>query len=135
MSHKPHYTPPPAHDEPDSWHRHIPEEEGLPQHEHGSSTKPLALTIAFLVCFGFVGGTILASYLYFQVYLTGLRREKIESTVLAQQFATGRDAELAKLGDYYFASEDLARKGIVSVPVEEAKKRVLARYAGGPGHK
>lgn len=134
MSHKPHYTEPP-HDQPTAWHRHIPEEEGLPQQEHGSHTRPLAMTIAFLFCFGFVGATILASYLYFQVHMTGLRREKIESTVFAQEFAAIRDQELAKLGDYYFASDDLARKGIVSVPVEEAKKRVLARYAGGSGQK
>lgn len=134
MSHKLHYTEPP-HDEPDSWHRHVPEEEGLPQEEHGSHTRPVALALAFVLCFAFVAGTILASYLYFNVHMTALRRERVESTVFAQEFAASRDAELAKLGDYYFPTEDRARKGLAALPVEEAKKRVIARYAGGTGQK
>jgi hypothetical protein len=134
MPHKLHYTEPP-HDQPDAWHRHIPEDEGLPQEEHGGKVRSLMLGLALLLCVAFVVGTILASYLYFQVHMTSLRRERIESTVFAQQFATSRDAELAKLGDYSFPTEDKARKGMACPPVEEAKKRVIARYAGSAGQK
>ena len=128
MSHQPHYTPAP-HDEPDSWHRHIPAQEGLPQEEHGEDTKPLALTVAFLLCFVFVAGTILASYLYFRVHMTSLRQQRIETTTFAEQFNQSRNAELARLKDYSFASDDKARAGRASLPIEEAKKQVIARYA------
>src|SRR5579862_2007969 len=115
MPHKQHFTEPP-HDHATDWFRHIPTEEGLPQEEHGSHTRPIALAVAFVVCFGFVAVTILATYLYFQVHMTTLRREKIEDTFFAQEFNESKAAEEEKLGDYYFASDDLARKGIVTVP-------------------
>ncbi len=128
MSHKQHYSPAPPV-ETDAWHRHVVEEEGLPQEEHGGNTRPVALAPAFILCFGFVPGPIPASYLYFQVHMTTLRREKIENTVFAQDFAKSKAAELAKQQGYYFSSEDKARNGLVAPSIEEAKKRIIARYA------
>ena len=128
MSHKAHYTPD-IHEQPDSWHRHVPAEEGVPQEEHGADTKPFALATAFILCFAFVAGTILASYLYFEVHITALRREKIETTYFAEEFAKTKAAELSKQKDYYLPAENKARAGQAALPIEEAKKKVIARYA------
>ena len=128
MSHKPHYTEP-HHDHASGWFRHVPADEGAPQEEHGSHTRPIALTAAFLICFGFVGATILATYLYFNVHMAKLRREKIETTAFARDFSEYKRAEEQKLADFYFATDDLARQGVASPPVEQAKQQVIARYA------
>ena len=132
MSHPLHYTEAP-HDQPDAWHRHVPEEEGLPQEEHGGDTRPPAPAPAFVICFAFVAGTILASYLYFQVHMTALRRKVIESNYFSEQFAQTKNAELARLAEYSFPTEDMARKGLAMLPGEEGKKRSIAGYAGGSG--
>jgi hypothetical protein len=127
MSHKQQYTAH-EHETPDSWHRHIIEDEGAPQEEHGR-TNPAALVIGLLACIAFVGGTILASWLYFNVYVTNLRRSKIESDTLAREFfGTARPATLAKLNDYSFATEDAARKGVASLPIDKAMQNVVAKY-------
>jgi serine/threonine-protein kinase len=52
--------------------------------------------------------------LYFNVHLTALRRERIESTVFAQEFFKKeldyKPAGLVVLNDYRFPTEDQARK-------------------------
>jgi hypothetical protein len=128
--HKPQYTQH-EHEIPDSWHRHIPAEEGAPQEEHGK-TNPLLLGIAFVGSLAFVGGTIAATWLYFKVHITALRRERIESAGFAREFfdpQKGIQAKaLADLNSHYFASETAAREGKASVPIEQGIQKVVARY-------
>jgi hypothetical protein len=122
-------TVPHEHEEPDSWHRHTPAE-GAPQREHGSKANPAVLGVAFVLSVALVGGVILATVVYFRRHVTELRKERIETTVLAGDFLKYRGESEAHLAGYSWASDDAAREGKnVSIPIEEAKKRVLEKYA------
>lgn len=127
MAHHQQYTAH-EHEQPDAWHRHDVAAEGAPQEEHGR-TNPAVLVVAFLATFGFVAGTILASYLYFNLHMTKERREKIESNVLADSFfKVTQPAEMARLKDYGFSGEAAARAGAVSIPIDQAMQNVVNRY-------
>ena len=122
-------TLPHEHEEPDAWHRHGAGE-ASPQAEHGSKANPAVLGIAFLASIGLVAFVVIATLVYFRKHTTELRKERIETTVLSADYVKYRDASVGKLADYSWASEDLAREGKrVSLPIEEAKRRVLERYA------
>ncbi len=132
MSHKQHFTHE-LHDEPDTWHRHQTAVEGLPQPEHGAHTNGLILAIAFIGSLGFVILTVVATVLYFQVHMTELRRQRIESTGFADAFfgkGGTQEQALAQLAQYSFATEAEARAGKASVPIDQAMQRVVDRYAG-----
>jgi hypothetical protein len=85
--------------------------------------------IAIVACIVFVGGTILASYLLLPGLLHQPAPAKIESDTFAREFfGTTKPAELAKISDYSFASEDATRKGIASIPIDKAMQNVIDRY-------
>lgn len=126
MSHKPQILPE-HHEHPDSWHQHTAAE-GAPQEEHGH-INTFMLAVAFVVSFGFVAVTILASVLYFQVHTTAVRAAQMESTVLSTDYLAYRDRIEKRLATYAFPDEVSARAGRVAPPLSEAQQRVLARYA------
>jgi len=132
MSHKPEFTHP-VPEQADSWHLHTAEE-GPAQEEHGK-TNAVVLAVAFLASFGFVGLVILVSYLYFQVIAVQKREERIETTVLGNDARAYKAAELQRLQGYSFAAEAQARAGQVSVPLDQAKQQVIAKYAQAGGNK
>lgn len=131
MSHKPHHTPE-HHESPDAWHLHSPEE-GQPQAEHGGKTNVTVLLVAFLTSFGFVAVVILVSYLYFQVHMTSKKQALIESTALSAGHQAYKKSTAQKLQGYSFVTEAAARAGAVSVPLEQAKQNVIAKYGSGGG--
>ncbi len=127
MSHKPQYTQQ-VEEHVEAWHHHTPDE-GLPQVEHGAKPNSLILFIAFLSSVGFVGLTILATYLYFNAHTRDLRAEVVENTKLGAEARDYRDASHAKLASgYIWLNDDAARAGHVTLPLEIAKQRVIERY-------
>jgi len=126
-------TLPHEHEEPDAWHRHAPEE-GAPQTEHGSKANPAVLGAAFVLSVALVAVVVIATVVYFRKHTTELRKERIETTVLSADYLKYRDASQARLAEYSWASDDLAREGKrVSLPIEEAKRRVIERYSKPAG--
>ncbi len=122
-------TVPHEHEEPDAWHRHS-SSEGMPQREHGSKANPAVLGIAFALSVALVAGVVLATVVYFRKHITELRKERIETTVLSADYLKYHSESDARLAGYSWASDDLAREGKhVSLPIEEAKKRVMDRYS------
>jgi hypothetical protein len=125
-----HTHPPP--EQPNAWHLHTARE-GQPQEEHGK-TNAAILGAAFIASFGFVGVVILVSYLYFTVIVVQKREERIETTVLGNDARAYKAAALAGLQSYTFAAEQQARAGVVSIPLDQAKQQVMAKYAGNTGN-
>lgn len=127
MSHKPQYTPE-VHEHADEWHHHTADE-GLPQAEHGSKPNSVLLFITLMASLIFVGGTILATYLYFNTYTATLRAERVENTTLGEDYRAYRDGSHAALHDgYVWLNDNAARAGQVTLPLSTARDRVLARY-------
>jgi heme/copper-type cytochrome/quinol oxidase subunit 3 len=130
MSHKPHFTPQ-AHEHADDWHHHSAEE-GTPQAEHGEKPNIPILMGAFLASVAFVGATILATYLYFGVYTSTLRAERMENAALARMpggFIETRDHTNQKLAaGNEWLNDDAARAGLAPVPLDKAKEKVIAKY-------
>lgn len=125
MTHQPHFTPE-LHEEPDQWHRHTPDE-GEPQAEHAAHENTLILAGVFVAIVVFIASTITASVLYFNRHVTGLRREQIESTLLAGDALAYRDTSEAAQRTYTWAD---AEKGVVQLPLDVATRRVVEEYAG-----
>lgn len=129
MSHKPHYTQH-VEEHVDQWHHHS-SEEGAPQEEHASKPNIPVLLGAFVGSVAFVGATILATYLYFGVHMRSLRAKRMENTALAADFLKYRGDTNKKLADgNMWWNDDNARAGLVSIPLDKARERVIARYAG-----
>jgi hypothetical protein len=127
MSHKPQYTPP-VHEHIEEWHHHTAAE-GLPQAEHGAKPNMLLLLVAFVGSVGFVGLTILATYMYFNSYTQGLRNERAETTAMGQDYRDYRAKSKKDLeGGYVWLNDEAARAGRVTLPITTAKERVIARY-------
>jgi Ni,Fe-hydrogenase I cytochrome b subunit len=129
MSHQKLQHLPEHHETPDAWHLHSAAE-GVPQAEHGGKTNTVVLAFAFVASLGFVATVILVSILYFQVHLTSLRHERIEDTALSAAFHQYRDGAKDRLSGYAFATEDAARAGQVSIPIDQAEQKVIVRYSG-----
>lgn len=127
MAHEPpapQHTPV-VHETTDPWHHHA-SGEGRPQHEHGSQVDPTALAVTFglivFVVLALTGGVTL----YFVRYSTVLRQERIETTVLAAEAERIRAEAAARFDGYAWTDPEA---GLVSVPLEQAVDRVIARYA------
>ena len=133
MSHHQQYTPE-VHEEPDEWHRHTADE-GPPQEEHAGKPNNFLLALTFLFSLAFVAATILASFLYFQVHMTGIRQKRMESTVLSQDYVKYRDAAMASRDDFSFPTAEMGRSGRALLPHDQAAERVIARYRSAGGTK
>lgn len=125
MTHKLEHTIP-VHEEPEPWHRHSPEE-GEPQEEHAGAVNTTILLGVFVATVVFVFASILFTYLYFTRYMTDLRQEQVETTVIGDDFRDYQSRSAAALGEYGWVDP---AAGIVSIPLDVAKTRVLERYAG-----
>jgi hypothetical protein len=123
MSHTLPHTPE-IHEEPDPWHRHTVEE-GVPQAEHAATVNVPILMGVFVATVVFVSATILFTVLYFQRYVTDLRQERIETTVMGQGARDYKDAALSQLNRYGWVDP---QAGTVSLPLEVARARVIGAY-------
>lgn len=124
-THQPHFTP----DVPenlDEWHVHTPAE-GPPQHEHASNINAAVLGASLIAIVVSVTAVIGVIAVYFKNYTDRLIAERRE-TPLAGEFLQMQAADRATLSGYSWA--DPAR-GVVVIPIEQAMRKVAARYAGG----
>jgi hypothetical protein len=122
---KPHAHTPEVHEEPDAWHRHTLEE-GIPQPEHAGKINVPILMGVFVATVVFVSAAILFTIVYFTRHLTTLRHQRMETTQLSEDVRTYRDKTMEALNRYAWAD---AKAGTVSLPLDEAKQRVLRGYA------
>lgn len=90
-----HYTPHPE-EHPDAWHRHTLSE-GLPQHEHAADVNVRGLLAAFALTSIGVVVVVVVIIVYYRATLVEARRERIETTVLAQEANEYRAEALAEI--------------------------------------
>lgn len=127
MTYPKHYVPH-EQESPDAWHAHGAGE-GEPQPEHGGHQNYLLIGLVGVASLAIVVGTVAGTFIYFRKHVTDLRREKVESpTMLRGDYdAYKKDAD-AKLAQFRFMGEDAARAGRATLPLDEAKKRVIEKY-------
>jgi hypothetical protein len=122
-----------VHDHADSWHHHT-SAEGRPQHEHASVANPHVLIHWFflIVISGIV--VIVSLLMYFGKMYNTTRQQRVETLQFYQENAWPRvrDAEAAlgtdrPLSQFVFRAAD-RQAHTVQLPIEEAMKRVVARY-------
>lgn len=129
MSHHDHTTAhfTPAHEEhADEWHHHSTEE-GEPQEEHGGYAQPalLAKSLGLIV----VGTLALMAVtaLYFNSTFNQLHRERTDVD-LGKAARDYRDTTSKALKDGYTWADPI--EGHLRVPIEAARQKVIAQYAG-----
>jgi hypothetical protein len=118
---------PAEHEHTDAWHTHLVVD-GVPQHEHGSKINVKVVWISFLFTVVFVVGTILVAGRYFIAESTKARIASIETTVLAEEYWTDKQAADARLSGFGWSSADAAKAGQVSIPLEQARAKVMESY-------
>jgi hypothetical protein len=129
MAHHPLDHTPGTPELPDAWHLHT-SEEGPPQVEHGGRANALVIGVALGATVIFLILTIAVIVMYFSVYTTRLRQERIESTVLSQEQLRYKLESAEKLRDYSLINPETAHQGIVSIPIDQARQTVIRRYSG-----
>jgi hypothetical protein len=128
MAHHPHDHTPGAHEVPDAWHQHTPEE-GVPQEEHGGKASAAAIAVSLLVTVVFLVLTVGLIIMYFTTYTTRLRVERVENTVLSKDQLEYKLESAEKLHEYSWINPETAHQGVVTIPLAEARQKVLQRYA------
>lgn len=126
MSSGAHHLPA-EHEHSDAWHTHIVGD-GSPQHEHGSRINVHVVWISFLFTVGFVVATILLAGRYFIAQSTRARIANIETTVLAEPFWAEKAAADARLNGWGWSGADAAKAGLVSIPLDAARAKVMEAY-------
>ncbi len=115
--------------QPDSWHRHTPDE-GEPQAEHLSQVNPVTLGKVLFVLIAGTAAFIVVTVLYFDVRIRTLTSERIENDLSgytsreAGTYFHYKDASDAQLSRFGWNGPEQVR-----IPVDEAKKKVIEQYA------
>jgi len=115
-----------SHD--DNWFRH-PDEEGLPQSEHGSHVSATGLGITFLAIVFGVLFVILLLVAYFNRYTVQMESRLVEGTSLAEpymQYRSQKKSELALTGGPRWIDRDA---GTVRISKDDAARLVIEEYA------
>lgn len=126
MSHKHEYLPP-AHEEPDAWHRHSADE-GAPQQEHAATVNAAILTLVFVACLVFVAATIAASIMYFRVHTNNLKIARIENTAMSKDALDYRNTTRQRITTFYWGDPAAAQANVVSLPIGDAIDKVVEKY-------
>ena len=90
-----HYTPHPE-EHPDAWHRHTLSE-GMPQREHAADVNVVGLLAAFALTSIGVAVVVVVIIVYYRATVVEARRQRIETTVLAQEANAYRAEALAEI--------------------------------------
>jgi hypothetical protein len=109
----------------DEWHLHTAAE-GVPQEEHGSTINAPLLVLAFIGTVLSVVAVVILTFLYFTTYTNQLRRTRIETTALSEDYLQYRGRWQDTAQDYRWVSVE--GEGVVSLPLQVAMERVLERY-------
>ena len=125
MIHDPHHTPE-LHEQPGTWHRHTTGE-SAPQTEHGSRVQPAVLGVAVLAIIIGVFAMIGVTWVYYNSYVTHMRRTVIETDAAMVLSEQERAAALSLLASGGVAGEgDQAQ---TFGPMNEAMNSVIQEYA------
>lgn len=120
---------PHQHEELDAWHSHTPDE-GQPQEEHASQANPLVLGVSLLATVVFLVVVVLVIFMYFETFVNDLRFKRVENTALSKDQLQYKFVVEETFKDHSLLPPQYAAQGVVTIPLEEAKKRVVQRYAG-----
>lgn len=129
-----HEHTPEVHEHADAWHHHE-NAEGEPQHEHTATVNTGLLAkwfVALVVGFGVV---VVLLVMFFGREVTARKAAAIETNVLAREYLNyRRNSEKALgMGDggaaFTYEWSD-PKAGAVQIPVEDAMKKVEAKYQG-----
>lgn len=115
----------------DEWHHHS-EAEGEPQEEHAPKIDAGMLAFSFIAIVLVVAVMVLGLILYFNSYSGQLRARLTETTVLSKEYSAYKarmDAELGLNGQEGLYQWSDATAGKVQMPVSEAMRHVVDRYA------
>lgn len=123
-----HQHLPHEHETTDPWHQHTPAE-GQPQVEHGAKANTLVLGLAMAGTVVFLIVVVVVIFLYFETYVNRLRIERVEDTALSREQRQYKLVVSETLSDYSLIPPRYAPQGVVTIPLEEAKKAVLEEYA------
>jgi hypothetical protein len=115
---------------PDEWHVHAAAE-GPAQEEHGSTVNTILLFMAFLGSVGSIALVVLLTYVYYTSYANHLRRTRIETTTLAEDYIRYRNDWNQMAQD--FAWIQVENDAQLVMPLQMAMERVLDRYQGPGG--
>lgn len=133
MSHTRPHTPE-MHESPDQWHAHTAEEH--PQQAHAEKVNsPLVVVIGIGLFTGVVACVVVLIGYYNWYVGKALNQAEIDGRIEADFRAQRATAE-SELGQFGWAD---ATAGVVRVPLEMAKEKMLAEYgakgeaAGGSG--
>jgi hypothetical protein len=126
MSKHQHLPHQPEH--PDEWHAHTPAE-GLPQEEHAAKANPVVLAGSLVASLVFLVVVVLVIFMYFETYVNRLRIERVEDTVLSKDQRQYKLVVSETFRDYSMLPPQYAPQGVVTIPLEQAKQRVMQRYA------
>lgn len=113
-----------AHESPDSWHRHTPEE-GQGQQEHGAHASPKALLLTLVAM---VFGTlfvVLVLMAFFRSYTTQFRAATEETLELGVPARESRAKAMGELNSWGWTSD-----GRLHMPIEQAMEKVVAERGG-----
>jgi hypothetical protein len=125
MAHVPDHLPH-EHEAPNEWHRHGADEH--PQHEHGAQINAKSVWVWFILIVLFVAGTIAITMRYYLGYIQAEKTASIETTVLSKDYWEARAAAEDRLNSFGWSTPEAAKAGQVSIPIEQARAKVLESY-------
>jgi len=137
MSH--HEHAPHAEEHPDAWHAHGAEE-GAPQEEHGSKASPVGLAVAFGVMTVLFLVTCVVIGMYFYKESARLRRERSETTIMAERVLGVSGIEegsyeiqnrVNNLYEVYSWVDESDPASQVQIPIDSAINQVVESYRSG----
>lgn len=125
MSHDPHHTPE-LHEQPGEWHKHTGDEPA-PQTEHGSRAEPIILGVTALAIVIGVFAMIGITWVYYNSYVTHMRRTVIETNAAMVQSEQERVEARSLLASGGVAGE--GDQALTFGPMNEAMNSVIQEYA------
>lgn len=127
MAHGPEHLPH-DHEEPDSWHRHTPDE-GMPQVEHAPRVNIRALLGTFIVITIVVVALAGATIQLFRTTIVRARLAVEETLVLSEAQVQYREASLQEQNSYAWTADGEH----VRIPIDQAMHKVVEQYSQEQG--
>lgn len=111
------------HAQPDSWHRHTPDEGGW-QEEHGAHASPKALAMTFVAMVLGVVFTVVVLIVFFENYTSKFKVSVEETTEIGELARLDKSKALGRLNQGGWLDSDS-----VQIPIDRAMERVVAKRA------
>lgn len=111
------------HAQPDSWHRHTPDEGGS-QEEHGAHASPKALAMTFVAMVLGVVFTVVVLIVFFENYTSKFKVGVEETTTIGEPARLAKSESFGRLNQGGWINHDT-----VQIPIDQAMQRVVASRA------